>query len=305
MSKVRHCRGASGAAVMRRLVRWAAALLALSFAATPVRAETVRIGQLDVSFYAVTRAVVAEVLDRMGHDVTLTVGRHAEIYRALGDGEIDLMVNAWLPHAHGHFREVWEENASEIATLYEGAALIWAVPGYVPADAVSSVADLGEPAVRDRMRPVIQGIGPSSGIMTRSAEMMRAYGLTEAGYVLREGDPADRKAALAEAVADRQWVVVPLGTPMFLNPAYDLRTLAEPKNILGAANRGVLLAHDGLAGRLPEADIAVLASISLGRAAVEAMDVMVNVDGLTPEAAAAAWMAENPEAVASWLGDAR
>ncbi|MBL28051.1 MAG: glycine/betaine ABC transporter [Rhodospirillaceae bacterium] len=290
----------------KRLRGWLCALLTLPvLAATQVRAETVRVGQLDVSFYAVTRAVVAEVLDRLGHDVALTVGKHADVYEALGAGEIDLLVNAWLPHAHGHFKEVWEGRASELATLYEGASLIWAVPDYVPEEAVASVADLTKPAVRGRMTIAIQGIGPSSGIMRRSSDMMDAYGLTDAGYVLREGGPADRAAVLEDAVAEKRWVVVPLGTPMFLNPAYGLRTLAEPEGILGAANRGVLLAHDGLTHRLPADDLAALARISLGREAVEAMDVMVNVDGLTPEAAAQAWMADNPDIVAAWLGDAQ
>jgi len=283
------------------LKRVAALAVVLGLFAMPVRAETLDVGQLKVSFYAVTRAVVVEVLERLGHDAVVRIDSHAPTYAALGAGEIDFLVNAWLPHAHGRFWEQHGDRAIRLATLYEGAQLIWAVPDYVPEDAVSSIADLGKADVRERMTPVIQGVGADAGIMARSRRVMEAYGLDRAGYELRTGSNEDRERAVADAVAAERWVVVPLGRPMYLNPVYDLRPLDDPQGVLGDANEGVLLGHESLPGKIPASDLAVLRRIAIGRAAVEAMDVMVNVDGTTPEAAAKAWLADNPEALSRWL----
>jgi len=52
------------------------ALLPLS--ASP--AQTITLGQVDLSFYAVTGGIVQEVLERSGQPFVLTEGSHADIY---------------------------------------------------------------------------------------------------------------------------------------------------------------------------------------------------------------------------------
>src|SRR5689334_9489236 len=89
---------------------WLAALGAAALGATRRThadeagdAGTVRMGQISLSFYAVTGAVVEAVLRRLGHTVQVVQGSHAQIFPRLAAGEIDLLVAAWLPHGHAMY----------------------------------------------------------------------------------------------------------------------------------------------------------------------------------------------------------
>jgi len=61
------------------------------------------LGQVSLSFYAVTGAVVHEVLKRLGHSVEVGERPHEEMFPLLGQGAIDLMAAAWLPEGHAAY----------------------------------------------------------------------------------------------------------------------------------------------------------------------------------------------------------
>lgn len=254
------------------------------------------LGQVNLSFYAVTGAVVREVLEALGHEVEVREGSHPEIYPMLGAGEVDLLAASWLPNAHRLYWERYGDRAVRLATLYEGAKFFWAVPSYVPEEEISSVADLTRPEVAERMEKTITGVGKGSGLVIASERMMDEYGLTEAGYGLAVADQGGWVGALEEAVAARRWIAHPLWRPQFLNRAHDLRPLAEPKDLLGGEDRAVLVARKGFAQEFPPETVAALRGIRLGLAGVEKMDFRVNVEGASIGEAAKGWMEKNPGA---------
>jgi glycine betaine/proline transport system substrate-binding protein len=137
---------------------WMAALAALMLPADAARADdrAVVMGQIDISFYAVAGVVVQDVLERLGHRVEVRTGSHGDIFPVLGRGELDLLVAAWLPSGHAEYWARYGGDAAQLATLYRGARLYWAVPPYVPADQVASVADLKKPDVARRMVKTIR-----------------------------------------------------------------------------------------------------------------------------------------------------
>ena len=101
-------------------------LLALSLAGSAWGDEAnreVRLGQIGISFYAVAGQVVQTVLERLGQTVQLQTGSHSEIFPELGAGSLDLLVAAWLPHAHEKYWRAYGSSAVELATLYSGARL--------------------------------------------------------------------------------------------------------------------------------------------------------------------------------------
>jgi len=263
--------------------------------------QTVVLGQIKLSFYAVTGAVIQRVLERLGHTVEVREGPHEEIFPMLGRGEVDLLAAAWLPEAHATYWTRYKDQALELATLYEGAHLFWGVPAYVPEAAVKSVEDLVKPEVVAKMTKTIQGIGPGSGLMIASRKMMVEYGLEKAGYKLLTGTGQDMATAAARAIAEQRWVVIPLWTPQYLNKAYPIRPLLEPKGLLGGMNKGVLVAHKDFPGKVPPRTVETLRRIHLGLEAVAEMDYLVNVEKKTPLEAARAWMDKNPAIVESWI----
>lgn len=285
----------------RHLLLSAAATFAGGLRAQGAGAPPVTLGQVSLSFYAVTGAVVQHVLERLGHPVVVRTGPHDEMFPLLGRGEIDLMAAAWLPEGHGAYWARHGAAATEVARLYTGARFFWAVPDYVPKDAVASIADLARPEVAQRMTRLIQGIGPAAGITTVSQAAVRAYGLEAPGYTLRPGTAAEWTGAYDAAVREQRWMVFPTWAPQYLNRDGKLRPLADPKGILGGANHAALVAPAARLQALPAATRAALSRIDLGVDAVTEMDWMVNVDKMTPRDAAARWMQANESRVAGWL----
>lgn len=263
--------------------------------------KRVVLGQINLSFYAVAGAVVQEVLERLGHPVEVTQGSHAEMFPRLGRGEVDLLAAAWLPDAHGPlYREV-ADAVIDLAVLYTGARLYWSVPDYVPADLVTGIDDLKKPEVAAKMEKRIVGIGPDSGLMRGAVKINEVYGLAPLGYVVVTGPASEWVATFRRAVEEKRWIVMPLWQPHFLNQAYKVRILDEPKKIYGDGDRAVLVAHKSFSDRFPPRTVEVLKRLHLGLGAVTEMDFMVNMEKMTAREAARAWMERNRTAVDSWF----
>ncbi len=290
---------------IRGLIRAVFLVLLLHTAAGRSHADEppskVVMGQISLSFYAVTGAVVRQVLERLGHTVETVQGSHGQIFPRLGAGEVDLLVAAWLPHGHATYWERYGSQAEAIAVLYEGARFAWMVPSYVPVSVVAEVDDLKKPEAVSRMDKTIQGTGRDSGNMMVSAEVMKAYGLEQAGYRLAPGTLPEFYGNYERAIAAQRWFVMPLWFPNFINREGRMRPIAEPKQLLGGANQGTLVASRDWAQRAPARSLRVLRRMHLGMDAVEEMDYQVNRAGRNPEEAARDWMQRNQAMVDGWF----
>jgi glycine betaine/proline transport system substrate-binding protein len=262
----------------------------------------VRLGQISLSFYAVTGGVVAEVLERLGHTVEISQGSHAQIFPRLAAGEVDLLVAAWLPHGHAVYWSQYGDRAQPLATLYEGARFAWMVPDYVPVSAVARIEDLVKPEALARMDRTIQGTGRDSGNMMVSAEVMQAYSLEQAGYRLVPGSLEQFHGAHDRGIAEQRWFVMPLWWPHYINRVGNMRPLEESRQLLGPPNKGTLVAGKHWVEQAPPETVRVLKRIHLGLDAVAEMDYRVNVGKMQPRAAARSWMRDNAQDVQAWFG---
>ena len=270
---------------------------------SPQGKPMIRMGVTDLSFHRVTAAVVAHVIGIMGKEVQRSYALHEANFEQLGEGKVDMLCSAWLPHSHGIYRQGVEERVAtrQLGLHYEPYAL-WGVPDYVPAEQVSSIEDLLKPDVQQRMRPIIQGIGEGAGITRFSKNIMTQYGLTAAGYQFRTGTQADCVAAFESAVAVNEWVIVPLWHPQFLHHQYGIRDLQDPKGLLGGKDKAVLLAREReLVVNFSPAQIQVLDNIVLSNQMVAELDYAVNRQGMTEDEAAANWLTVNPQHLTTWL----
>ena len=259
------------------------------------------LGQVSLSFYAVTGAVVQEVLERLGHSVMVRQGPHEEMYPLLGQGAIDLMAAAWLPEGHASYWARYGAMATELAILYSDARFFWGVPDYVPEGDVKSITDLLKPDVAARMTKLIQGIGTGATITVFSQKVVGEYGLDAAGYEFRPGTAAEWIATYQAAVRDQRWIVFPTWAPQYLNHGGKIRPIEDPRGLLGGVNHASLVGPQDRIAALPAATRAALASIDLGLDGVTEMDWFVNVDKKTPREAARLWMSANDSHVAGWL----
>lgn len=276
------------------------AALALGTSLAAAQAAEVRLGQVSLSFYAVTGEVVRAVLEENGHTVETIEGSHAEIYPMLGEGEVDILAASWLPNGHAELFAAVEDSVQRLTPLYDEGRFFWVVPSYVPEDQVASVADLADPQVAERMPGTIHTLPAETGLTVGAEAMMEAHGLADAGYELVPGDAATWVSALQDAIEAEEWVVLPLWQPQWLNAAYDLRRLEDPEDAYGEDDTGWLVARQDLSELLDETTIAHLENIRLPIEAVTEMDRLVNVEEMTPREAAEKWMTDNADVVEGW-----
>jgi len=264
--------------------------------------EPVTLGQVDLSFYAVTGGIVQEVLERSGQPFVVREGSHGEIYPKLGTGEVDILAASWLPSAHAPLYEKVKAQTFVVTELYPDARLFLAVPEYAD-PAIRSVADLAKPEVAAMVEKRIVGIGPTSGLMVGLAKMMDSYRLKDAGYELLPGPASAWIANFRRAHDERKTVVMPLWQPQWLNASYRVRVLEDPQKIFADSDRAFLVANKALKDKIAPEVLARLQRIRLSVSAVTEMDRMVNVDKVAPREAARRWIASNPEATRGWFPD--
>jgi glycine betaine/proline transport system substrate-binding protein len=248
----------------------------------------IRLGNIDLSFHAASAAVVQRILERHGFDVVSSTSPHEEMFRRYGAGDVDMLVSAWLPASHGGYLAPFTDRTRLLGVLYRPYC-IWGVPDYVPIDQVASVADLARPEIAAKMGHLIQGINPGAGISRFSREIIKQYGLAEAGYHFENGSEADCFTRYEKSVERGEWIVVPLWHPQFLHHRFNIRELEEPKGLLGGQDDATLIVSNEMAAAMTPELLDELSRLSLGNAAISELDHLICREGYTPLQAADKW----------------
>ncbi|MFI7142490.1 glycine betaine ABC transporter substrate-binding protein [Streptomyces massasporeus] len=256
--------------------------------------QVVTVGNIALSFHRGVAAVTRRVLEAHGHRVNSIEAPHEQMFRLQEEGEVDVLVSAWLPSSHDTYLSRYRDRVRVLTPQYEPYC-VWAVPPYVPAGEVREVADLARPEVAERMTTAIRGINPGAGISRFSAHMVTEYGLDRLGYTFTPGSESGFVDRVERGIADREWLVVPLWRPQYLNRVHGLRPLVEPKGLLGTVDSaGPVISREALERIHPDA-VARLGGLHLGNEGVEELDALINVAGLTPLQAADRFLAAHPE----------
>ncbi len=253
----------------------------------------ITLGITDLSFHRVTGALVTHILEKMGHEVNRVYAPHVENFERLASGEIDMLASAWLPSSHGVYKKKTEHKIKlhELGLHYEPYAL-WGIPDYV-SETVRSVSDLARPEIAARFNKKIQGIGSGAGITRFSIAMMEQYELTDAGYQFFTGTQDDCIKAFETAVANNEWVIVPLWRPQFLHARHTIRELVEPKELLGTVDKAVLLLREDRKHLLTSSQFQELDQLRFSNDIISEIDNSVDMGDYTLDEAANNWLSRN------------
>lgn len=251
----------------------------------------VKLATIDLSFHHAAAGIVQAVMARHGIRVEEIRRPHEAAFALLKSGEADMLCSAWLPGSHGVYFDAIADEFDPLCVLYTPYAL-WGVPDYVPADAVSSVADLKRPDVAARMTKRIQGIGPGAGISRFSREIVDAYALEQYGYRFENGTLEQCVAAFEEAVRERRWCVVPLWQPQYLHWQHAIRELHEPTGLLRGTDAATLVLRKSTRDTLPSAAIAALRELAPGNGEITRLDHLISREGWAPEEAGERYLRE-------------
>jgi glycine betaine/proline transport system substrate-binding protein len=245
---------------------------------------TIRLATVNLGFYRVVAAVVADLLHSRGYRTQIDQAPHEELYPRVGAGEFHLFTAAWLPSAHAPLWRKHGRDLERLAPLYDGAHFFLAV-GQDTLPAAQCIDDLGRFA--QHFDPVLQALTPRAGLTRLTRSTVKAYSLDSAGFAVATGTAVEWRGAIDRALAGEP-VVLALWTPLFTD-LLPIRPLADPLHSFGRPDTAYLVAHASAHMALDPETMAMLRNLRINRETVSAMDLQVTFEGATPDEAARSW----------------
>jgi glycine betaine/proline transport system substrate-binding protein len=246
---------------------------------------------------AVTRLAANLLENRLHQPVKLVLLDIGIQYQSLADGNIDAMLMSWQPVTHKHYLDKVGNKVVDLGPLYTRARLGWAVPAYMPADQVNSIADLKKPKVLRELHGQIYGIDPGAGLMQASEKTVKAYGLNR--YNLISSSGAGMTAALARAIRRHKPIVVTAWSPHWMFARWKLRYLKDPKGTLGGREHVDALVRKGFYQDFPPEVSEFLARMYIPLDQLEAMMAEASDKGY--DQAVKDYIAQHPQRVNYWV----
>ncbi|NCC23651.1 MAG: glycine betaine ABC transporter substrate-binding protein [Deltaproteobacteria bacterium] len=282
---------------MKRIAILLVGCLALTaMIATPVLAGKgkVRLAYVEWDCATASTNLAKAVLEEQGYEVELFPVAGAAMWQAVGTGDVDAMVTAWLPVTHATYFDKVQDKVENLGPITGGARLGWAVPTYVT---ISSIEELNANA--DKFDGKIIGIDPGAGLMGLSEKAIKEYKLDK--LELMEGSGATMTAALSDAIKNKKWVVVTAWSPHWMFGRWELKYLEDPKGVLGEEEHIDTIVRKGLKKDMPEV-YAILDRFSYDNPNQLQMLMAWNQEkDADPAANAKRFMKENPDLVKKWL----
>jgi len=281
--------------MFRKMLLTAATALAavgLAFGSAEAQNKKVKIAYVEWSDAVVATNILKAALESKGYEVTITPLAAAAMWQAVATGEADAMVAAWLPTTHASYYGQLKDKVDLVGPNVTGAKIGWAVPKYTD---LSSVEDLKAKA--SLVEGKVIGIDPGAGLMKASDKAIKEYALP---VKLVDGSDATMAAALKDAYDRKQPIVVTAWTPHWMFARWDMKYLADPKNVFGGEETVNTVARKDLKKDNPEL-YAILSKFKLSLDDEQKVMVWNEEKGAKPAETAARWVKENPDKVKAWL----
>lgn len=275
------------------------AALALLFCwALPVQAKenkTLKIVYVEWDCATASSNLAKAVLeDRLGYKVELLPVTQPILWTSLASGDADAMVTAWLPDTHNEMYAKVKNQVEMLGKLTGGARLGLAVPDYVP---LKSVEELSANAAKFKNR--IIGIDPGAGIMQLTEKLLKDYNIKNMELV--EGSGTIMTSSLADAIRNKEWIVVTAWSPHWMFGRWQLHYLDDPKASLGREEGIYKVGRKGLKKDHPAAWAFLTHFSYTGADQLQQLMAWNQEKGTDPLQNARRFMKAYPEQVNSWL----
>ena len=273
--------------------------------------KTVRLSYVEWSeTVAATNMVKTVIQEKLGHACEIVPMAADKMWEAVATGKVDGMVAAWLPTTHGHYYEQYKDQIEDLGPNMVGTQIGLVVPDITvgrqtaesgqrnaPYITANSIEDLKKYA--DKFNRRIIGIDPEAGIMKKTREAMREYGLYN--YELIKGSEVSMTAELSNAIRKQRWIVVTGWIPHWMFARWKLKFLDDPKNIYGGKEEIHTIVRMGLKDDMPEV-YRLLDNFSWAPEDLEQLMIWIQEDqGLYPGEKALRYMRYHEDQIQSWL----
>ncbi len=270
--------------------------------ADPASCRKVTFGQPPWTDIATTDGMAVTVLDALGYQPQAETLSVPVIFQALANGQIDAFQGNWMP-AQSKFATplIDQKKVVRLGANLTGAKYTLAVPDYVAAAGVKSVADLQRFA--DRFDKRIYGIEPGAPGNLSIERMINAGEFGLKGWRLVASSEQGMLAEVARDVARKKWIVFLAWEPHPMNVLYHLTYLAGGDKYFGPNYGGATvytLVRPGLPQACPNLS-RLLGQLRFSVPMENQMMVAVEKGKQTGQQAALAHLKAHPEVVTPWL----
>ena len=284
--------------------RFSTATAALALMTAPAFADcgTVRFSDVGWTDITATTAVASTVLGALGYETEVLLLSVSVTYTSLASGDIDVFLGNWMPTMEADIAPYREAGTVDtVRRNLAGAKYTLATNAAGAALGISSFADIATHA--DVLESNIYGIEPGNDGNRLILDMIaqNAFGLE--GFNVVESSEQGMLAQVQRSER-RETPVIFLGwEPHPMNANFELTYLAGGDDFFGPDFGGAEIFTNTRAGYVGECPNVgqLLSNMEFSLALEnEIMGAILN-DGVEQNAAAAAWLAANPEVLGPWL----
>jgi glycine betaine/proline transport system substrate-binding protein len=225
-------------------------------------------------------------------------------------GKVDGMVAAWLPTTHGHFYKEYQDQVVDLGPNLTGTRIGLVVPDITVGRQTAASGKRNAPYIqavtiddlkkyKDKFNRRIIGIDPEAGIMSKTREAMREYGLYD--YELVKGSEVSMTAELSNAIRKQRWIVVTGWVPHWMFARWKLKFLEDPKKIFGGKEEIRTIVRKGLKDDMPDV-YKFLDRFTWSPEDLEQLMIWIKEDeGMFPGEKVRRYMQYHPKQIESWV----
>jgi len=294
-----------------RILSIATIFCALMVAQSFGKSSIVRLAYVEWSSeIASTHLVQAIIQEKMGKICHILPMEADEMWEAVARGTVDAMVSAWLPETQRKLYKQYKDKVDNLGPNLENARVGLVVPNITvgrqtmgtglrnkPYITTKSITEL--PQYARQFRGKIIGIDPAAGVMERSREAIKVYGLNQ--YRLISGSEVSMTAELSNAIRKQRWIVVTGWIPHWMFGRWNLKFLEDPKNVYGSKENISTIARKNLQKDMPMVYRFLDRFYWNAKEMDQLMVWIKDDDGMYPYEKALRWMRYNQDQVNSWL----
>jgi len=281
-----------------------AATTALTLAAAPAFAncDSVRFSDVGWTDITATTAVATTILDALGYQTEVLLLSVPVTYTSMANNDIDVFLGNWMPTMEADIAPYRE--AGTVDTVRRNLAGAKYTLAANAAAAGLGIADFNDIAThRDALQNRIYGIEPGNDGNRLILDMIEADAFGLAGFEVVESSEQGMLAQVQRSERRNEPMIFLGWEPHPMNANFEMTYLAGGDDWFGPDFGGAEVYTNTRAGYVEEcANVGqFLQNLEFTLALENEIMAAILDDGMEPGAAATAWLAANPDALAPWL----
>ncbi|HKL75528.1 MAG TPA: glycine betaine ABC transporter substrate-binding protein [Halanaerobiales bacterium] len=195
---------------------------------TMAQDDTITLGEGDWPGIRAKNSVVEVIIESMGYEVERMTARDPLIHQGLTQGDVDIHLGSWMPQILD-MREKYKGDYDYVTQNMTEGLYTLAVPQYVWEEGVKTQADLQKYPEKFDKKIYVGPNGWASSKKMNEAKENNIYGLGD--WSIINSSQSAMMAQIEKSIDNKDWIVFAGWRPHWMNSAYNLKYLEDPKRL--------------------------------------------------------------------------